>query len=168
VGDTNRLFEEQYFADRIAPEIGRLKAFYEAFDRFTYATRHGAIQLHDSFATGQNLYDIQTGGIHVSDLSEVFTGCNSLNVSAARLRPSGFSLGPVKDGIATFRGAPSWSNLVSAVKNVGDGLALYSSLSYYYFAPLDAEYPTSEGWPIVQTMRMLRDVDCADESEPVE
>ena len=156
-----RIYRESEFRD-VTGELGRIKTFFESIEALRFASRHVAIQLHDSFQMKKDVGSFATGGIKTPGYKESFTGCNALTYSKESLvDTSRFGMAFFRDGIGSVKShALKGKNIVSYFKKARKAGTFGADLSYYYKLPFRSKHDTNDGWPVVRSIRKLKSLSC--------
>jgi hypothetical protein len=160
-GVTGRTYYESYFTSDMAPELARIKSFFDDFETFRYGVHQGMLIVHDAFHTQKSALSLSVGGIQGSSAADALTGCNSISLS-----PQGFS-NVATIGFAALRSAANLlrgqlsTGILSSLSSVRANASVSAGLSYYYPVPYFAgSYPVEEGWPLVRGVRLLKNISC--------
>ena len=161
-GVSERLYREESFTRSIAPELRAIESFIDDVETYRYAVGKGVLIVHDAFHTQKNALGLHVGGIQTPDASDALTGCNSVTLNQeGLLNAARIGAGALTDGARSLGGGISTAGITSALSSAAASASVSAGLSYYYPAPtFGGSTPTSEGWPLVRSVRQLKNITC--------
>lgn len=162
-----RIYGESDF-EKIQNEITSIKQYFETFEAMRYTVRHGILQLHDSFNTHKDVFKIKTGGIQKPSYLQAFTGCNSISMDIHGAKHAAtLGLAAAQDAYKALKTkVASGASVTHALQHIGAHSSVGVNLSYYYHTPLHGHHSAASGWPLIRSIRALKDLDCSVKGVP--